>query len=207
MEDAKRTRINGSAIPVRGHDIDTDRIIPARFLKCVVFEGLGAAAFEDDRAQARTAGRLHPFDDPRFRAARILLANRNFGCGSSREHAPQAIMRWGRGIQAIVGESFAEIFAGNCQALGVPCVTVEPAVMAELMERSETEPGLEFTIDLETMTITAGGTGYPVSIAEGVRQQLLEGTWDTTGELLEGRDAIERTAAHLPYFDDWKASA
>jgi len=207
MEDAKRTRINGSAIPVRGHDIDTDRIVPARFLKCVVFEGLGAAAFEDDRAQARAAGRLHPFDDPRFRAARILLANRNFGCGSSREHAPQAIMRWGRGIQAIVGESFAEIFAGNCQALGIPCVTVEPAVMAQLMERSEAEPGLEFTLDLQTTTIAAGGTGYPVRIAEGVRQQLLEGTWDTTGELLEGRDAIERTASHLPYFHDWKASA
>jgi len=207
MEDAKRTRINGSAIPVRGHDIDTDRIIPARFLKCVVFEGLGAAAFEDDRAQARAAGRLHPFDDPRFRAARILLANRNFGCGSSREHAPQAIMRWGRGIQAIVGESFAEIFAGNCQALGIPCVTVEPAVMSELMERSEAEPGLEFTLDLETMRITAGGTGYPVRIAEGVRQQLLEGTWDTTGELLAARDEIERTASHLPYFQDWKASA
>jgi 3-isopropylmalate/(R)-2-methylmalate dehydratase small subunit len=207
MEDAKRTRINGSAIPVRGHDIDTDRIIPARFLKCVVFEGLGAAAFEDDRAQARAAGRLHPFDDPRFRAARILLANRNFGCGSSREHAPQAIMRWGRGIQAIVGESFAEIFAGNCQALGIPCVTVEPAVMEELMERSEAEPGLEFTLDLENLRLTAGGTGYPVSIAEGVRQQLLEGSWDTTGELLEGRDEIERTASRLPYLQDWKASA
>jgi 3-isopropylmalate/(R)-2-methylmalate dehydratase small subunit len=207
MEDAKRTRTNGPAIPVRGHDIDTDRIIPARFLKCVVFEGLGAATFEDDRAQERAAGRVHPFDDPRFRAARILLTNRNFGCGSSREHAPQAIMRWGRGIQAIVGESFAEIFAGNCQALGIPCVTVDPAVMAELMARSEAEPGLEFTVDLETMTITAGGTGYPASIAEGVRQQLLEGTWDTTGELLEAQDEIERTASHLPYLGDWKASA
>jgi 3-isopropylmalate/(R)-2-methylmalate dehydratase small subunit len=207
MEDAKRTRINGPAIPVRGHDIDTDRIIPARFLKCVVFEGLGAATFEDDRAQERAAGRLHPFDDPRFRAARILLTNRNFGCGSSREHAPQAIMRWGRGIQAIVGESFAEIFAGNCQALGIPCVTVDPAVMAELMARSEAEAGLEFALDLEAMTITAGDTGYPVTIAEGVRQQLLEGTWDTTGEMLAARDEIERTASRLPYFDDWKASA
>jgi 3-isopropylmalate/(R)-2-methylmalate dehydratase small subunit len=207
MEDAKRTRTNGPAIPVRGHDIDTDRIIPARFLKCVVFEGLGAATFEDDRAQERAAGRVHPFDDPRFRAARILLTNRNFGCGSSREHAPQAIMRWGRGIQAIVGESFAEIFAGNCQALGIPCVTVDPAVMAELMARSEAEPGLEFALDLEATTITAGDTGYPVTIAEGVRQQLVEGTWDTTGELLAAQSEIARTAAHLPYFDDWKAPA
>ncbi len=205
MDDAKRTRVNGPAIPVRGHDIDTDRIIPARFLKSVVFEGLGAAAFEDDRKQARNAGGVHPFDDPRFRAARILLVNRNFGCGSSREHAPQAIMRWGRGIQAVLGESFAEIFAGNCQALGIPCVTVDPAVMAELMERSEAEPGLEFALDLETMRITAGDAGYPVVVAEGVRQQLLEGTWDTTGELLAGRDAIARTAAHLPYFRGWTA--
>jgi 3-isopropylmalate/(R)-2-methylmalate dehydratase small subunit len=207
MEDAKRTRITGPAIPVRGHDIDTDRIIPGRFLKCVVFEGLGAAAFEDDRAHVRAAGELHPFDDPRFRAARILLVNRNFGCGSSREHAPQAIMRWGRGIQAIVGESFAEIFAGNCQALGIPCVTVDAAVMAELMERSEAEPGLEFALDLQGKRITAGDAGYPVVIAEGVRRQLVEGTWDTTGELLSARDEIARTASYVPYFDAWKAPA
>jgi 3-isopropylmalate/(R)-2-methylmalate dehydratase small subunit len=203
MDDAKRTTINGPAVAVRGHDIDTDRIIPARFLKCVVFEGLGAAAFEDDRAQVRAAGGLHPFDDPRFRAARILLVNRNFGCGSSREHAPQAIMRWGRGIQAIVGESFAEIFAGNCQALGIPCVTVDAAVMAELMERNEAEPGLEFALDLHAMRITAGDAGHPVVISEGVRQQLIEGTWDTTGDLLSARDDIARAAARLPYFEGW----
>ena len=207
MEDAKRTRINGPAIPVRGNDIDTDRIIPARFLKCVVFEGLGAAAFEDDRAQVRAAGGLHPFDDPRFRAARVLLVNRNFGCGSSREHAPQAIMRWGHGLQAVVGESFAEIFAGNCQALGIPCVTVDGAVMAELMERSEAEPGLEFALDLHAMRITAGDAGYPVVISEGVRQQLIEGAWDTTSDLLAARDEIARTASRLPYFDAWNAPA
>jgi 3-isopropylmalate/(R)-2-methylmalate dehydratase small subunit len=203
MDDAKRTTINGPAVAVRGHDIDTDRIIPARFLKCVVFEGLGAAAFEDDRAQVRAAGGLHPFDDPRFRAARILLVNRNFGCGSSREHAPQAIMRWGRGIQAIVGESFAEIFAGNCQALGIPCVTADPAAMADLMARCEAQPGLEFALDLHAMRITAGDAGHPVVISEGVRQQLIEGTWDTTGDLLSARDDIARAAARLPYFEGW----
>jgi 3-isopropylmalate/(R)-2-methylmalate dehydratase small subunit len=203
MDDAKRTAIDGPAIPVRGHDIDTDRIIPARFLKCVVFEGLGAAAFEDDRAQAKAAGRLHPFDDPRFRAARILLVNRNFGCGSSREHAPQAIMRWGRGIQAIVGESFAEIFAGNCLALGIPCVTAEPATIADLMARCEAQPGLDVRLDLVAMRVTAGDASAAVSMPEGARRQLLEGTWDTTGELLSHRDAIARTAGRLPYFSGW----
>ena len=205
--DSTRTIITGPAMPLRGHDIDTDRIIPARFLKCVVFEGLGAAAFEDDRAQARVRGELHPFDDPRFRAARILLVNRNFGCGSSREHAPQAIMRRGRGIQAIVGESFAEIFAGNCLALGIPCVTADPDAIAELMARVETDPAVDVRLDLQAMRITAGDASFPLSMAEGARQQLLEGTWDTTGDLLAARDAIARTAAALPYFSGWRAAS
>jgi 3-isopropylmalate/(R)-2-methylmalate dehydratase small subunit len=205
MERATRTLINGTAIPVRGHDIDTDRIIPARFLKCVVFEGLGAAAFEDDRAQAKSRGEVHPFDDPRFRTARILLVNRNFGCGSSREHAPQAIMRRGRGIQAIVGESFAEIFAGNCQALGIPCVTVGAEAIAELMARCESKPGLEFVLDLPARRITAGDASYPIVMPDGAHRQLVEGSWDTTGELLAARDDIARTANALPYFSGWRA--
>ena len=204
MERATRTRINGPAVAVRGHDIDTDRIIPARFLKCVVFEGLGAAAFEDDRAHAAARGEVHPFDDPRFRAARILLVNRNFGCGSSREHAPQAIMRRGRGIQAIVGESFAEIFAGNCQALGIPCVTADVDAIAALMRRCEAEPRLEFVLDLPARRITAGDASFPISMPEGTLRQLVEGSWDSTGELLAARDDIARTAKALPYFSGWR---
>jgi 3-isopropylmalate/(R)-2-methylmalate dehydratase small subunit len=200
MDDSKRIVITGPAVPVRGHDIDTDRIIPARFLKCVVFDGLGAHAFEDDRSQLKDKGQTHPFDDPRYADARILLANRNFGCGSSREHAPQAIMRWGRGIQAIVAESFAEIFFGNCLALGIPCVTADEAGMRALMAMAEADPATPFRLDLEACTVTAGDVTVPVSIPDGPRSQLTAGTWDSTGELLAARDAIAKTAAALPYF-------
>jgi 3-isopropylmalate/(R)-2-methylmalate dehydratase small subunit len=195
--------ITGPALAVRGHDIDTDRIIPARFLKCVVFDGLGGHAFEDDRRQERGHPGPHPFDDPRHEGARILLVNRNFGCGSSREHAPQAIMRWGRGIQALVGESFAEIFFGNCVANGIPCVTVDEAAIATLMRRSEEDPALPFTVDLVARRVVAGDLAFPIAVSEGARQQLVEGRWDTTGELLEGVGAVARTAAALPYFRGW----
>ena len=201
--DARRTRITGPAMPLRGHDIDTDRIIPARFLKCVVFDGLGEHAFEDDRRQEQSGRSLHPFDDPRFAQARILLVNRNFGCGSSREHAPQALVRWSQGIQAIVGESFAEIFFGNCSALGIPCVTIDADSITALMERVEREPTLTVTLDLVARRISAGDLGFDIAIAEGARQQLVEGCWDTTGELVEGREQVAAVAATLPYFGGW----
>jgi 3-isopropylmalate/(R)-2-methylmalate dehydratase small subunit len=206
MTTSERRIVTGPAIAVRGHDIDTDRIIPARFLKCVVFDGLGEHAFADDRAQLRERGEAHPFDDPRFAGARILLVNRNFGCGSSREHAPQAIMRWGRGIEAIVGESFAEIFAGNCLALGMPCVTVAPAALEDLMTLAEQEPATTFTLSVVDRTLAAGSAvSVPVAIPDGTRHQLVAGTWDTTSELLAARDDIARTAARLPYVSIWGA--
>ncbi len=204
MIDSTRTVVTGPALPLHGHDIDTDRIIPARFLKCVVFDGLGEHAFEDDRRQERGRPGPHPFDDPRYAAARILLVNRNFGCGSSREHAPQAIMRFGAGIQAIVGESFAEIFLGNCVANGIPCVTVDGAAIAALMRRAEEAPATVFRLDLGAKRVTADELSFPVALPEGARRQLVEGTWDTTAELLAGRDEIERVAARLPYFRGWR---
>jgi 3-isopropylmalate/(R)-2-methylmalate dehydratase small subunit len=204
MSDSRRVIISGPAIAVRGNDIDTDRIIPARFLKCVVFDGLGDHAFADDRAQLRERGQVHSFDHPRFAEARILLVNRNFGCGSSREHAPQAIMRWGRGIRAVVGESFAEIFAGNCQALGIPCPTAAPEDLAALMTACEQNPALEFRLDMEALTLSAGTHTARVHMAAGPRSQLLAGTWDSTGELLAGRQEIAATAARLPYIANWR---
>lgn len=204
MEDLKRVTITGTAVPVRGNDIDTDRIIPARYLKCVVFDGLGEHAFEDDRSQLKERGQTHPFDDPAYAGAEVLIVNKNFGCGSSREHAPQAIMRWGKGIKAIVGESFAEIFFGNCVALGIPCVTVDEAGAASLQSAVEASPSTPVTVDLEKKEVRAGDLAVPCEIAEGPRQQFLEGKWDSTAELLASKDQIAATAAGLPYFNGWK---
>ena len=202
--DSRRIRIEGPGIVVRGNDIDTDRIIPARYLRTVTFDGLGAHAFEDDRAEARRAGRTHPFDDPRFSAARILLVSNNFGCGSSREHAPQALSRWGQGLRAIVGESFAEIFFGNCLALGIPCIVVQRGALESLMQSVEHDPDASVVVDLDARQVTSGSTCAPLDIPEAVRQALTEGRWDTTAELLAGRDAIARTAARLPYLGDFR---
>lgn len=200
MEDVKRIKLNGRGIPVRGNDIDTDRIIPARFLKTVVFEGLGEHAFEDDRAALAKDGRKHPFDDARYADARILLVNKNFGCGSSREHAPQAILRWGKGIAGIIGESFAEIFFGNCVALGIPCVTVDEKTIGELMATVEHNPAVDIVVDLEAKVIRVGDSRYGLAIADGPRKQFLEGRWDSTAELLASKDGIRATAAKIPYF-------
>jgi 3-isopropylmalate/(R)-2-methylmalate dehydratase small subunit len=204
MQDVKRIKLSGRAIPVRGNDIDTDRIIPARFLKTVVFDGLGEHAFEDDRAALAKEGRKHSFDDPRYADARILLVNKNFGCGSSREHAPQAILRWGKGISGIIGESFAEIFFGNCVALGIPCVTVDEKTVGELMATVERNPGVDVVLDLEAKAITAGDSRYGLSIADGPRKQFLEGRWDSTAELLASKDRIRATAAKIPYFGGYE---
>ncbi len=199
-----RITITGTAIAVRGNDIDTDRIIPARYLKCVVFDGIGEHAFEDDRIQTKSSGKTHSLDAPVFAGAEILFVNKNFGCGSSREHAPQALMRWGKGIKAIVGESFAEIFFGNCVALGIPCLTVDESVIQKVMSANEDAPATVFTVDLETRTISYGDQRLPVSLSDSIRQQFLSGTWDVTAELLAAQDQIRATAAKLPYFNHWQ---
>jgi 3-isopropylmalate/(R)-2-methylmalate dehydratase small subunit len=203
MQDFKRVRITGPAINLDGNDIDTDRIIPARFLRCVTFDGLGEHAFEDDRAQLKAAGKQHPFDDPSRQKARVLLVDRNFGCGSSREHAPQALMRWGAGIAAVVGESYAEIFFGNCVALGIPCLTAKAEDVAKLKRAVAAHAALEVEIDLEQGTASAGDVRIPVSMPAGARKQLTTGRWDSSAELLEGQQQVAQTARALPYFTHW----
>jgi 3-isopropylmalate/(R)-2-methylmalate dehydratase small subunit len=187
-------RVVGRACALRGDDIDTDRIIPARYLRAVTFEGLGEHAFEDDRKQAKGD---HPLDREHYDGAAILVVGRNFGCGSSREHAPQALMR--RGFRAFVGGSFAEIFFGNCVALGLPCVTLAPRDLAELTDSVELDPAQEVTVDLEAGTVSCRAGSFPAAMPEGARSQLLEGSWNATAVLLEAGDAIERTAASLGY--------
>jgi 3-isopropylmalate/(R)-2-methylmalate dehydratase small subunit len=190
-------RVSGRPIPLRGHDIDTDRIIPARYLKQVTFEGLERGAFEDDRAALRARGAVHAFDDERYRGASILIVNRNFGCGSSREHAPQALQRWG--IRAILGESYSDIFAGNALVMGLPCLTLGAEAIEALMADAETHPDREVLVDLASMRVTAGGGSSPATMPASAREGLLQGTWDATGLLLDDVDQITAVAARLPY--------
>jgi 3-isopropylmalate/(R)-2-methylmalate dehydratase small subunit len=194
-------RISGRAIPLRGNDIDTDRIIPARYLKTITFEGLEQHVFEDDRRQLADRGVTHAFDDAKFTGAKILLAQANFGCGSSREHAPQAIARWG--IKAIVAESYAEIFFGNSLMMGMPCVTASAADLERLLTMVESQPDLEFTLDLAALRLTAGDLSIAVTLPEAVRAALTSGNWDATGLLVDRYDEVEKVAARLPYVSGW----
>ncbi len=186
-------RIRGTALPLRGDDVDTDRIIPARYLKAVTFEGLGDHAFEDDRKALNGA---HPFDDARFAAASLLVVNRNFGCGSSREHAPQALYR--RGFRAVLGEGFSEIFFGNSVALGLPCLTLSRADATALQELVDREPATEVEVDLEALRVTAGTFEAPLSLPGGAREAFLSGGWDGLNLLLERFDEVRALAAKLP---------
>ena len=198
MEAAKIERVVGRGCVLRGDNIDTDRIIPARYLRCVNFDGLGEHAFEDDRAQAKGD---HPFDDERFAGAKILIVGHNFGSGSSREHAPQALMR--RGFRAFLGASFAEIFAGNCTALGLPWLTLTEHDLALLMDCVELSPEHEIEVDLEARTVSSRAGIMRAGIPDGVRDQLLGGNWNATSVLLEAGDAIEATAARLAYVNGY----
>ena len=191
---SKITSISGTGIPLTGNDIDTDRIIPARFLRCVTFDGLGASVFEDDRIQLKGT---HPFDLPQFQGANILVVNSNFGCGSSREHAPQALAKWG--IQAIIGESYSEIFFGNCVAMGIPCVTANPATTTRLQEILRLNPQTKVSLNLDQLEVQCGDFTAPVYMGEGSHQQLTKGTWDACGQLVANAAEIQVTAAKLPY--------
>ncbi len=181
-------------MPVRGNDIDTDRIIPARYLREITFEALGPRAFEDER---RAQGGAHPMDDPRFAEASVLVVNRNFGCGSSREHAPQALYR--RGIRAIVGEGFAEIFFGNCVAIGLPCLTMSPEHIDSLQALIEEEPASVLTVDLQAERVATADASYPAGMPAGPRESFLSGRWDALGQLLENPDDVRAASQHLPY--------
>ena len=194
--------ISGRAVPLVGNDIDTDRIIPARFLRCVTFDGLGAQVFADDRAQVNGQ---HAFDQAQYQGANLLVVNRNFGCGSSREHAPQAIAKWG--IQALVGESFAEIFFGNCVAMGIPCVTADPADVQKLQAAIAANPQAAITLDLEAMQVSTTDFSIPVAMGEGSRNMFISGTWDACGQLVAQAEKIRATAASLPYVSWGKAIA
>jgi 3-isopropylmalate/(R)-2-methylmalate dehydratase small subunit len=185
------TKIAGRGIPLVGNDIDTDRIIPARFLRCITFDGLGEHVFADDRNGS------HSFDNPAFGGANILVVNRNFGCGSSREHAPQAIARWG--IKAIIGESFAEIFIGNCAAIGLPCLAADTEVVEALQDKLMRNPATEISVDIESLEIHYDETVVHGTLDYGSRQTFLSGTWDACGQLLAQKSAIQATATKLPY--------
>jgi 3-isopropylmalate/(R)-2-methylmalate dehydratase small subunit len=185
--------IRGTALPVRGDDIDTDRIIPARFLKSISFEGLEDHLFEDDRQQLAT----HAASNPAYRSAAVMLVNANFGCGSSREHAPQAIRR--RGIRAVIGQSFSEIFFGNSVVLGMPCPTASAETLAALMTAVEQDPSTEIAIDLSAMRMTANGQSYELSLPPAAREAFLDGSWDATGLLLERFEDVDAVAGRLPY--------
>ena len=189
--------VSGTGVPIRGNDIDTDQIIPARFMKVVTFDGLGEFAFFDLRFDEDDNQKDHPFNEPQFQDASVLAVNANFGCGSSREHAPQALMRWG--IDALVGESFAEIFAGNCLALGIPTVTADSETVTALQEWVEENPDGEIDVDVEAETVTYGDQTVDVTVDNAQRRALVDGVWDTTALMKSNAGAVREKAESLPY--------
>lgn len=194
---SKITKIVGRAVPVVGNDIDTDRIIPARYLKEITFTRMGEYPFYDERFNSDGSKKEHPFNMPAYQGAAILIGNVNFGCGSSREHAPQALFRWG--IKAVVAESFGEIFAGNSTMLGLPTVIASHEDVLALQKLAAEKPATEMTLDLERMTLTAGGLAVKLTMPDGRRKALVEGIWDSTSLLIANGEKVKATASGLPY--------
>jgi len=199
MSSTQIKSVTGTGVPLVLDDIDTDRIIPARFLRCVTFDGLGEHAFEDDREQDPN----HPFNQSQFQNASVLVAGRNFGCGSSREHAPQSLMRWG--IKAIIAESFAEIFFGNCGSLGIVAARASREDLDKLGAAIKADPTLELKVDLEILTVTAGTITVSIQIPDSVRDALTSGEWDFLSQLLNEADAVTAHAATVPYLNGFSS--
>ena len=193
----KIREVNGRSVYVPGNDIDTDRIIPARFMKCVTFDGLGEYLFYDVRKDSNGNDRDHPLNESRFSGSSILISNANFGCGSSREHAPQALYRYG--VRAGIAESFAEIFFGNCCALGMPCVVATQENIKSLAERINDVPETQVTVDVMNSEVCAGDLKFSVEIPEGAREALTNGRWDPIAELQEAEDSIDNLVTELGY--------
>ncbi|MEX2580524.1 MAG: 3-isopropylmalate dehydratase small subunit [Verrucomicrobiales bacterium] len=193
----KITSVSGKGVHVPGSDIDTDRIIPARFMKCVTFDGLGDFLFYDVRHQEDGTPKPHPLNEERFQDASILITGINFGCGSSREHAPQALSK--AGFRAVIAQSFAEIFFGNCATLGMPCAIASPKDIDKLAAAVDADPDMEITIDVENCEVVFGDERFPVEIPDTARDAFLSARWDPIGELLEDEGRIEETAENLPY--------
>jgi 3-isopropylmalate/(R)-2-methylmalate dehydratase small subunit len=187
------TAVSGRGLPLRGGDLDTDRIMPARFLRAVTFEGLEHHLFEDDRA----ANPAHPFNDARYTGAAVLVVNRNFGCGSSREHAPQGLARYG--IKAMIGESFSEIFLGNSSVLGIPCLTADLASIDALQSLIERAPETKIEVRVDTGLVAAGSLRVETRMPAGMRDAFLTDQWNPTAMLLDKYDQVRRIATSLPY--------
>ncbi|MCH9673889.1 MAG: 3-isopropylmalate dehydratase small subunit [Gammaproteobacteria bacterium] len=194
--------ISGKAIAITGNDIDTDRIIPARYLKALTFSELGEYPFYDERFDADGNPKEHPFNRASAKGAKMLFVNSNFGCGSSREHAPQALKRWG--IDAVIGVSYGEIFAGNCEMLGIPAVRAKAEDIEMLQQAAEADPSIEFTVDMDEMVITGGNLRVQLEMPENRRNSLLNGHWDSTGILVQNLNKVKDVYAKLPYTSDYK---
>lgn len=199
----KIERVVGTGVPVRGNDIDTDRIIPARFLKCVTFDGLGDHAFEDDIAALQAQGKMHAFRNSVYQGAAVLVSNSNFGCGSSREHAPQALMRWG--IAAIIAESYSEIFFGNCVSLGIPCFAVDHATAEKILGWIESNPQGSLECSVADRTLRMGSETIVLTLADGPRGQFLDGSWNARAGLLVNLPKVSEVASKLPYMQEFGA--